>query len=240
MRILEIKNLKKNFQGRVVVENISFYLEQGEIVALIGPNGAGKTTAFYMVMGLIQPDAGSILLEGKEISRLPLHKRAALGLGYLPQESSIFLSLSVEENILALLELQPLSFEERKKRLKELLAELHLAPFAQRKAALLSGGERRRLEFTMSLVKTPKVILLDEPFANIDPLSIADVKQVILFLKKKGISVLITDHNARELFSIVDRSYLIQKGRILAAGSPQELLLHPEARQSYFGKDFAL
>jgi lipopolysaccharide export system ATP-binding protein len=238
--LLEVKNLKKFYAGKAVVNDLCFSIEEGEIVGLLGPNGAGKTTAFYMTIGLIRPDEGDVFFQGQKITHLPIHKRALLGLGYLSQEPSIFRQLSVEDNILAILETLSLPREEKNKRLQELLQELHLEPLRKKKALALSGGERRRLEITRALVRSPSLLLLDEPFANIDPLAIQDVKKLIQHLKQKKISVLITDHNAREIFSIVDRSYLMQEGQVMIAGSPSDLVKSKEARRCYLGEDFTL
>jgi lipopolysaccharide export system ATP-binding protein len=238
MSLLEVKNLVKNFGGKSVVNGLSFSVNPGEVVGLLGPNGAGKTTAFYMTVGLISPDQGEVFFKGKNITSLPVHKRARMGLGYLAQEPSVFRSLSVEDNILCILETLPLSKQERLNRLDEFLRELHLEHLRTKKASALSGGERRRLEITRALVTQPSLLLLDEPFANIDPIAVADVKHLIRILKQKQISVLITDHNAREIFTIVDRSYLVQEGKVLLAGTVDELLANPQARRTYFGEDF--
>jgi lipopolysaccharide export system ATP-binding protein len=238
--LLEVKNLKKYYAATPVVNNLCFSIEEGEVVGLLGPNGAGKTTAFYMTIGLIRPDEGEVFFQGVDITHLPIHKRALLGMGYLSQEPSIFRQLSVEDNILAILETLPLSKAEREKRLTNLLQELHLEHLRKKKALSLSGGERRRLEITRALVRSPSLLLLDEPFANIDPLAIQDVKKLIRLLKQKKISILITDHNAREIFSIVDRSYLMQNGQVVLSGSVDELVKNPEARRSYLGEDFSL
>lgn len=238
--ILKVKNLVKSYGGKSVVSGLSFEVKEGEVVGLLGPNGAGKTTAFYMTIGLIHPDSGQVFFKNQEVTHLPIHQRALIGMGYLAQEPSVFRQLSVEENILCILETLSITPEERKKRLAELLQELHLEKLAKKRASSLSGGERRRLEITRSLVTRPSLLLLDEPFANIDPLAVNDVKQMIRLLKKKGISVLITDHNAREIFSIVDRSYLVQEGKVLLSGNVHELLENKEARSSYFGEDFRL
>jgi len=240
MNLLQIENLEKILGNKSVVNGLSFYVNKGEVVGLLGPNGAGKTTAFYMTIGLIAPDGGKVLFKGQDITNLPIHARAKMGIGYLAQEPSIFRSLTVEENILCILETLFLSKEEQATRLEKLLQELHLEPLRKKKAILLSGGERRRLEITRALVTEPALLLLDEPFANIDPLAVADVKHLIGHLKKKGISVLITDHNARELASIVDRSYLIQEGKVLFSGTIKELLAKPEARSAYFGEHFQI
>lgn len=240
MNLLNVQNLEKTLGGKLIVNGLSFNIQKGEVVGLIGPNGAGKTTAFYMTVGLIRPDRGQVIFQGKDVTQLPIHERAKMGLGYLAQEPSIFRSLSVEDNILCILETLPLSKKARLARLEELLQELHLEPLRKKKAATLSGGERRRLEITRALITQPSLLLLDEPFANIDPLAVSDVKHLITHLKQKGISILITDHNAREIFSIVDRSYLVQQGKVLMEGTVNELLSHPQARKSYFGEDFQL
>lgn len=238
--ILKVQNLTKSYHGKSVVSGLSFQVREGEVVGLLGPNGAGKTTAFYMTIGLIEPESGKVYFNTQDVTTSPIHMRAKLGMGYLAQEPSVFRQLTVEENILAILETLPLSKEEQKRRLEELLGELHLEKLAKRRACTLSGGERRRLEITRALVTEPTLLLLDEPFANIDPLAVNDVKKMIEMLKSKGISILITDHNAREIFSIVDRSYLIQEGKVLMSGSVNELLENKEARSSYFGEDFRL
>lgn len=240
MTLLETKNLVKNFGGKPVVNGLSFSIHPGEVVGLLGPNGAGKTTAFYMTIGLIAPDQGEVFFKGENITSFPIHKRARMGLGYLAQEPSVFRSLTVEENILAILETLSLSKEEKNSRLAKLLKELHLEHLRTKKASSLSGGERRRLEITRALVTEPSLLLLDEPFANIDPIAVADVKHLIRILKQKNISVLITDHNAREIFTIVDRSYLVQEGKVLLTGTVDELLSHQGARSSYFGEDFKI
>jgi lipopolysaccharide export system ATP-binding protein len=238
--LLEVHNLIKQYGGKAVVNGLSFQVNTGEAVGLLGPNGAGKTTAFYMTIGLIRPDEGEVFFKGENISGMPIHSRAKLGLGYLAQEPSIFRNLTVEENILCILETLSLHKKEQNERLNRLINELHLDHLRSKKAASLSGGERRRLEITRSLVTEPSLLLLDEPFANIDPLAVQDVKNLIRHLLKKGISVLITDHNAREIFSIVHRSYLIQEGKVLLSGTVDQLINDPQARRSYFGEDFKL
>lgn len=238
--LLKAENLIKHYGGKAVVNGLSFEVEQGEVVGLLGPNGAGKTTAFYMTIGLIRPDSGSVFFKGKAVTNQPIHERSRMGMGYLAQEPSVFRGLTVEENILCILETLPLTKEERKIRLATCLQELHLEKLAKKRASSLSGGERRRLEITRALITQPSLLLLDEPFANIDPLAVQDVKQMIRLLKNKGISVLITDHNAREIFSIVDRSYLVREGKLLLSGTVDELLHNEEARKSYFGEDFRL
>jgi lipopolysaccharide export system ATP-binding protein len=238
--ILHTHELVKSYGGKAVVSGLSFDVGEGEVVGLLGPNGAGKTTAFYMTIGLIRPDSGQVFFKNKAITDMPIDQRARMGMGFLAQEPSIFRSLTVEENILCILETLPISKEERRRRLAQLLQELHLEKLAKKKARSLSGGERRRLEITRALVTEPSLLLLDEPFANIDPIAVHDVKQMIRHLKNKGISVLITDHNAREIFSIVDRSYLVREGRVLMSGSVDQLLQNKEARSSYFGEEFRL
>ena len=238
--LLQVEGLKKSYGGKAVVNGLDFSINKGEVVALLGPNGAGKTTAFYMTIGLIKPDKGAVFFEGEKISSLPVHKRCRLGMGYLAQEPSVFRQLSVEDNILCILETLPLTRKQRKERLAELLKELGLQRLAKKKACTLSGGERRRLEITRSLVTNPSLLLLDEPFANIDPLSVQEVKKMITHLRSKGISILITDHNAREIFSIADRSYLLGEGKVMASGTVNELLRHKEARKAYFGDEFRM
>lgn len=237
---LEVRDLVKSYSGRRVVDGLSFHVGQGEIVGLLGPNGAGKTTAFYMTIGLIKADKGQVFFNGQDVTDIPMHKRARMGMGYLAQEPSIFRSLTVEQNILCILESLPLSKAERHRRLEELLAELHLTPLAKKVAQSLSGGERRRLEITRALVTNPTFLLLDEPFANIDPISIAEVQHLIKLLADKNISILITDHNAREIFSVVHRSYIVSEGKVMLSGSVDELVHNPEARRTYLGMDFRL
>lgn len=240
MSKLQVQDLVKTYGGKRVVDGLSFEIQPGEIVGLLGPNGAGKTTAFYMAIGLIRPDSGTVLFRNENVTRLPMYKRARLGLGYLAQEPSVFRQMTVEENILTILETLPLSKKERLARLEELLPELHLAPLRKKKAAALSGGERRRLEITRALATNPSFLLLDEPFANIDPIAIYDVKGMIRHLAAKKIGILITDHNAREIFSIVDRSYLVRDGRVMLSGSVDELVNNELARQHYLGSDFRI
>ena len=235
-----IEGLIKRYQQKPVVNGLSFNVGRGEVVGLLGPNGAGKTTAFYMTIGLISPDAGQVFFKGEEITSFPIHERAKMGMGYLAQEPSVFGSLTVEENILCILETLSINKEERYIRLEILLAELHLTALRKKRAATLSGGERRRLEITRALITEPSLLLLDEPFANIDPIAVQDVKKLIRHLQQRGISVLITDHNAREIFSIVDRSYLIQEGKVLLSGTVDALLKDEGARASYFGEEFRL
>ena len=239
-RGLVVNNLMKSYSGRTVVNGISLEVLPGEVVGLLGPNGAGKTTAFYMMIGLIAPDAGDVLFNGENITHFPIHKRAKMGLGYLAQEPSVFRELTVEENIMCILEIMPLTPSERQERLQELLQELHLQSLAKKKAMTLSGGERRRLEITRALVTNPTCLMLDEPFANIDPIAIEEVKHIVKILAKKGIGILITDHNAREIFSVVDRSYLVAEGKVLLSGTVDELVNNEHARHAYFGENFSL
>jgi lipopolysaccharide export system ATP-binding protein len=237
---LDVQELKKSYGGRNVVNGLSFQIGQGEVVGLLGPNGAGKTTAFYMTIGLIRPDAGSVHFDGTNITYSPIHERAKMGMGYLAQEPSVFRSLSVEQNILCILENLKLSKSERMAKLEELLNELNLTSLAKKIAGTLSGGERRRLEITRALVTNPTLLLLDEPFANIDPISVQELKQLISHLAAKDISILITDHNAREIFTIVDRSYLICDGKAVLSGTSSELVNNEFAQNTYFGQNFKL
>lgn len=237
---LEIAELCKEYDGRPVVRGVSMHVHPGEVVGLLGPNGAGKTTAFYMIIGLVRPDKGKVFFREHEITHLPMHERSRLGLGYLSQEPSVFSDLTVEENIVTVLEAMDIPPREQKQRLLHLLDELGLKEHSKKKAHALSGGQRRRLEITRALATEPKCLMLDEPFANIDPLAIQDLKAMITLLKKKGISVLITDHNARELFSIVDRSYLMADGKVLLSGSVSELTNNQQAKEKYFGDSFEM
>ena len=223
MEGLIAQSLRKRFRSRVVVNRVTLDIHPGEVVGLLGPNGAGKTTSFYMIVGLLRPDDGRIFLEGQEVTDLPMYKRCRLGMGYLPQESSVFRKLTVEENLLAILETLDLSHGERMERLEELLAELELTALARHKAYTLSGGERRRLEITRALVTNPRYLLLDEPFTGIDPIAIGDIQEIVARLKERGIGVLITDHNVRETLAITDRAYILHDGRILASGTAIEL-----------------
>lgn len=238
--MFKVKNLTKYYGKKPILNGLSFEIFPSEIVGLLGSNGAGKTTAFYIITGLISSDGGSVFFNNQDITKTPIHKRSKMGLGYLAQEPSIFRGLTVEENILCILELLPLTKQKRYERLDELLHELNLEPLRKKMAQTLSGGERRRLEITRALVTEPSLLLLDEPFANIDPIAIQDLKKLIKLLKKKKISVLITDHNAREIFSIVDRSYLMQDGKILLEGSMETLLNNELAKKYYLGSEFIL
>lgn len=237
--ILKLEQIKKSYSEKKVLHDLSFSVEPGEIVGLLGPNGAGKTTAFYMTIGLIQPDHGKIFFHGQDVTTTPIHNRAKMGMGYLAQEPSIFRGLSVEDNIRCILETLDIPLNEQKSRLEFLLDEMHLKHLRKSKAVLLSGGERRRLEIVRCLVTRPKLLLLDEPFANVDPITVSDLKQMIRLLKQKGISVLITDHNAQEIFSIVDRSYLIMDGKVMASGKKEDLIQNPQVRARYLGPDFS-
>ncbi|MFQ5521561.1 MAG: LPS export ABC transporter ATP-binding protein [Candidatus Methylomirabilia bacterium] len=240
MEGLVAHGLSKWFKNRRVVDDVSFDIQRGEIVGLLGPNGAGKTTSFSMIVGMLEPDAGRIFLEGEEITDLPMYKRCRLGLGYLPQESSVFRKLTVQENLLAILETLGLSRSERTERLKMLLAELDLTPLAQYKAFMLSGGERRRLEITRALVTSPRYLLLDEPFTGIDPIAIGVIQEIVAHLRSRGIGILITDHNVRETLAITDRAYILYDGRVLVSGTARELTQNPTARELYLGERFSL
>lgn len=240
MKTLKIQGLIKTYKKKRVVNDVNLEVREGEIVGLLGPNGAGKTTTFYMIVGLVKPDRGRILIDDLDLSRLPMYMRARKGVGYLAQESSIFRKLTVENNILAILETLKLTREEKEKRLKRLLAELHLTPLAKNRAYTLSGGERRRVEITRALVTTPSFILLDEPFTGVDPIAIADIQEIIFQLKKKRIGILITDHSVRETLAITDRAYIMYEGEILISGTSQELANNPEARAIYLGEKFTL
>jgi lipopolysaccharide export system ATP-binding protein len=238
--MLRAEKLVKTYSKRTVVNQVSLQVEQGEIVGLLGPNGAGKTTTFYMITGMIHPNKGIIFLDGQDITDYPMYRRARMGIGYLSQESSIFRKLTVEENILSILETMPLSRPERKKRLEELLSELNISHLAKNKAYTLSGGERRRAEITRALVTNPKFILLDEPFAGIDPIAVEDIQTIVKGLINKGIGVLITDHNVHETLSITDRAYLLYEGVVLKSGSSEFLANDPETRRLYLGEKFRL
>ncbi len=237
---LDVQNLVKSYGGRKVVSDLSFKVKKGEIVGLLGPNGSGKTTAFYMTIGLIRPEKGRVLFNGVDITDLPTHKRAGMGMGYLAQEPSVFGRLTVEENILCILDNLSLTKKEKKERLEQHLEELHLTHLAKKTASSLSGGERRRLEITRALVTGPTFLLLDEPFANIDPISVKEVIELVRILRDKGISVLITDHNAREIFGVVDRGYIVREGKILLSGTVPELVNNTEVRKYYLGDDFKM
>ena len=240
MEGLVAQGLSKWFRRRKVVDEVSLDIQRGEVVGLLGPNGAGKTTSFYMMVGLIGADGGRIFLEGEEITGLPMYRRCRRGIGYLPQESSVFRKMTVEENLLAILETIDLSPAERRERVREHLAELNLTPLARHQAYTLSGGERRRLEITRALVTSPKYLLLDEPFTGIDPIAIGDIQEIVARLKDRGIGILITDHNVRETLAITDRAYILYDGRILVSGTAMELASSPIAREIYLGEKFSL
>lgn len=237
---LQAKNIEKTYKSRTVVKGISFEVNQGEVVGLLGPNGAGKTTSFYMVVGLINPDKGNVALGDKDITKLAMYKRAKLGIGYLPQEASVFRDLSVEDNIMAILQFTPLSRSEQKERLEELLSEFGLQHVRKSKGNVLSGGERRRTEIARGLATSPKFILLDEPFAGIDPIAVEDIQKIIVKLKRKNIGVLITDHNVQETLSITDRAYLLFEGNIIKTGSAEDLAADEQVRRVYLGENFEL
>ena len=237
---LQTHALTKSYAGRTVVRGVDLEVAAGEIVGLLGPNGAGKTTTFYMAVGLVAPDSGRVTLDGHDVTRDPMYVRARKGIGYLPQEPSIFRGLTVEQNVMAILETLGIGAAERKTRLSVLLAELHLTPLAKAQAYTLSGGERRRVEITRALVVSPKVILLDEPFAGIDPIAVGDIQQIIFHLRERGIGVLITDHNVREAMRITDRAYIVHDGVIFRSGTPQALAADEEVRRIYLGADFRL
>lgn len=238
--LVEAKNLIKAYKGRRVVNGVSMNVCEGEVVGLLGPNGAGKTTSFYMITGLIRQDTGSVHFRDIDISHYPMYKRARLGMGYLAQEPSIFRKLTVEQNIMAILETIDLSSYERKERLNALLNELEIAHLAKQKAMTLSGGERRRLEITRALVTNPSLILLDEPFSGVDPLAVYDVQQIICRLRDKGLAILITDHNVRETLSVVNRAYLMCEGQIMLEGDSDFLVKDPKARELYLGPKFTM
>ena len=237
---LEVRSIAKAYDRRAVLHDVSLDVHRGEVVGLLGPNGAGKTTCFYSVMGLVKPDAGRIFLDGQDITDLPMYRRAILGLGYLPQETSIFRGLTVEQNIMAVLEVSEPDRDARRGRLEQLLSEFGLTHLRESAAMALSGGERRRCEIARALAADPSIMLLDEPFAGIDPISIADIRELVRELKKRDIGVLITDHNVRETLDIVDRACIIYDGQVLFAGTPQALVADHEVRRLYLGESFAL
>src|SRR6476660_2044041 len=240
MATLKTHELTKTYGGRTVVRGVSLEVASGEVVGLLGPSGAVKTTTFYMTVGLAAPDSGRVILDGLDVTEDPMYLRARKGIGYLPQEPSIFRGLTVEQNIMAILETMPLDASARRARLEELLAELNLAPLAQSPAYTLSGGERRRAEITRALVMSPKFILLDEPFAGIDPIAVTDIQKIIFHLKERGIGVLITDHNVRETLRITDRAYIVTDGSIFRSGTPATLAADEEVRRIYLGSEFRL
>jgi lipopolysaccharide export system ATP-binding protein len=240
MSLLSVTGLRKKYKSRTVVHDVSFSVGSGEVVGLLGPNGAGKTTCFYMIVGLVTSDGGEINLDGQRLTHLPIHARARLGLSYLPQEMSVFRKLTVAENVQAVLELQGLPADQVATRLERLLEELGIAHLKDNTAISLSGGERRRCEIARALATDPRLILLDEPFAGVDPIAVLDIQKIIRFLKERGIGVLITDHNVRETLGICDRAYIINAGEVLASGRPEEIVRNEQVRQVYLGEHFRL
>jgi lipopolysaccharide export system ATP-binding protein len=238
IRTLQTVEISKSYSGRRVVDNVSVRVEQGEVVGLLGPNGAGKTTSFYIIVGLISPEAGEVLLDNQPVTQLPMYLRARRGVSYLPQEPSVFRKLSVEDNLMAILQTLPLNARERRERMKDLISDMGLETVRHSKGYMLSGGERRRVEIARSLVLQPDFILLDEPFSGIDPIQVLELQRIIGDLKRKGIGVLITDHNVRETLAVTDRAYIISSGRIFRAGSPESLGNDPEVRRIYLGDNF--
>ena len=237
---LQAADLRKSYRGRKVVDNVSLEIQQGEVVGLLGPNGAGKTTTFYILVGLARPDYGRVLLDGEDITDLPMYLRARSGISYLPQEPSVFRKLTVEENLMAVLETLSIRPEQRRDRVEELLAQMGLEGVRYNQAHVLSGGERRRLEIARSLVLSPSFILLDEPFAGIDPLTVVDIQKIVADLSESGIGVLVTDHNVRDTLAVTTRAYIISEGKILAAGKPVELSANADVRRIYLGESFRL
>lgn len=238
--MLEVENITKSFNQRQVIHGVSFHVEKGETVGILGRNGAGKTTSFRIAMGILKPDSGRIVLNGDEVTKLPMYKRARLGVGYLSQEPSIFRNMTVAENILAVLETLKVPKAEREDRVREILGELDLVRLWNSKAKVLSGGERRRLEITRCLVTKPDFVLLDEPFSGVDPIAVAEIQEVVANLKNRNIGVLITDHNVRETLAITDRAYIVLDGAVLAHGTAPELVANPDVREGYLGADFKL
>jgi lipopolysaccharide export system ATP-binding protein len=239
--MLSAQGLQKSFRSRQVVQDFGFEIRQGEVVGLLGPNGAGKTTCFYMVVGLIEPDGGRITLDGEDITGLPMHQRARLGLGYLPQEASVFRRLSVADNIMAVLELRgDLAANARQRELDALLDELKIMHIATQKGISLSGGERRRVEIARALAANPRFMLLDEPFAGVDPISVGEIQRIVRHLRDRGIGVLITDHNVREALGICEHAYILNEGKVLARGTPAEILAHKQVREVYLGHEFRM
>jgi lipopolysaccharide export system ATP-binding protein len=239
-RKLQTIEISKSYEGRRVVDDVSILVEQGEVVGLLGPNGAGKTTSFYMIVGLINPDSGRIMLDGEAITSLPMYQRARKGISYLPQEPSVFRKLTVEENLLAILETVPMNGRARRERMHGLIAQLGLEKVRQNKGYALSGGERRRVEIARSLVIEPSFLLLDEPFSGIDPIQVIELQRIIFDLKRDGIGVLVTDHNVRETLAVTDRAYIINNGQIFRAGSPEALGSDPDVKRIYLGESFQL
>jgi lipopolysaccharide export system ATP-binding protein len=239
MRILETQELTKSYRGRTVVNGVSVSVEQGEVVGLLGPNGAGKTTSFYMIVGLISPDSGRVLLDKEEITSLPMYQRARKGISYLPQEPSVFRKLTVEDNLMAILETLSLNSRQRRERMNLLIEQLGLETVRLNKGYMLSGGERRRVEIARSLVINPNFLLLDEPFSGIDPIQVLELQRIIFDLKRSGIGILVTDHNVRETLAVTDRAYIINEGKIFRAGSPEALGRDPEVKRVYLGEGFS-
>lgn len=237
---LRVDNLRKSYNKRVVIRDVSIALEQGEVVALLGPNGSGKTTTFYAIAGLIYPEGGHVLIEGRDVTSLPMYRRAKLGIGYLPQEMSIFRGLSVEDNILAILDISYSNRHKRRERLEKLLSEFSIEHLRRAPALALSGGERRRVEIARCLAANPRYLLLDEPFAGVDPISVGDIRHLVADLKKRGIGVLITDHNVRETLEIVDRAYILHDGQVLMSGSPKDVVENENVRRVYLGDNFRI
>jgi lipopolysaccharide export system ATP-binding protein len=240
MHLLEVKGLSKTYSKKVVIRNIDLNVTTGEIVGLLGPNGAGKTTTFYSILGLVKPDRGNIYLDGTEISRLPMYRRALMGISYLPQEPSIFRKLSVEDNLRAVLEIKGLPADEIEAEVGRLIKEFNLEGFSKRNSYRLSGGERRRAEIARALATKPTFILFDEPFAGIDPLAIIELKKMLVYLRSKGLGIIITDHNVRDTLSITDRAYIISNGEILDEGAPDKLINDPKVKEVYLGEEFRL
>jgi lipopolysaccharide export system ATP-binding protein len=239
--MLSAQGLQKSFRSRQVVQDFGFEIRQGEVVGLLGPNGAGKTTCFYMVVGLIEPDGGRITLDGEDITGLPMHQRARKGIGYLPQEASVFRRLSVADNIMAVLELRSdLAADARQRELDALLDELKITHIATQKGISLSGGERRRVEIARALAASPRFMLLDEPFAGVDPISVGEIQRIVRHLRDRGIGVLITDHNVREALGICEHAYILNEGKVLARGTPAEILAHKQVREVYLGHEFRM
>ncbi|MCR9148289.1 MAG: LPS export ABC transporter ATP-binding protein [Rhodobacteraceae bacterium] len=237
---LVVENLRKSYKKRVVIRDVSLQLRQGEVVALLGPNGSGKTTSFYAIAGLIYPEGGHVRIDGRDVTGLPMYRRAKLGIGYLPQEMSIFRGLSVEDNIMSILDISESSRQKRRERLEELLSEFSIEHLRRAPALALSGGERRRVEIARCLAAHPKYLLLDEPFAGVDPISVGDIRHLVSDLKKRGIGVLITDHNVRETLEIVDRAYILHDGQVLMSGSPEDVVSNENVRRVYLGDNFRI
>jgi len=240
MRKLETGGISKTYRRRRVVDDVTVFVQQGEVVGLLGPNGAGKTTSFYIIVGLITPDSGRVLLDGKDITSLPMYQRARLGISYLPQEASVFRKLTVEENLMAILETLPMRSRERSETMERLIDELGLEQVRRSRGYMLSGGERRRVEIARSLVINPSFLLLDEPFSGIDPIQVLELQRIIFDLKRAGIGILVTDHNVSETLVVTDRAYIMDRGRIFRAGSPEALARDPEVRRVYLGESFTL